>query len=48
MHNLPIKEVAALGKELAFSISQIKWHIEDSGSLGYAFQWAIEVQKYIR
>ncbi|MBW2037988.1 MAG: transposase [Deltaproteobacteria bacterium] len=46
--NLPIKEVAALGKVSVPRISQIQQRIEDSGGLGHAFQWAEKLEKYIK
>jgi len=46
--NLPIKQVAALGKVSVPRISQIQRQIEDSGGLGQAFQWARKFEKYIK
>jgi len=46
--NLPIKQVAALGKVSVPRISQIQRQIEDSGGLGDAFQWARRFEKYIK
>jgi putative transposase len=46
--NLPIRNVAALGKVSIPRISQIQRQIEDSGGLGHAFQWAKTLEKYIK
>jgi hypothetical protein len=46
--NLPIKQVAALGKVSVARISQIQRQIEDSGGLGDAFHWARELKKHIK
>ncbi len=46
--NLPIKQVAASGKVSVPRISQIQRQIEDLGGLGYTFQWARKLEKYIK
>jgi len=46
--NLPIKQVAALGKVSVPRISQIQRQIEHSGGLGHAFRWARKFEKYIK
>ena len=46
--NLPIRQVAALGKVSVPRISQIQRQTEDSGGLGHAFQWARRFEKCIK
>lgn len=46
--NLPIKQVAGLGKLSLARISQIQRQIEDAGGLGHKFQWAEKLEKYIK
>jgi hypothetical protein len=44
--NLPIKQVAPLGKVSVPRISEIQGQIKDLRSLGHVFQWAGKLGKY--